>query len=81
MAFQSRADYQNQAIEWLRKGCSSLGGATMVRFSRIWMSIWEMSVNAIVGLLNAIVGLSELREYLELREHLTLIAPKNIVSN
>ncbi len=31
--------------------------------------------------LNAIVGLSELREYLELREHLTLIAPKNIVSN
>ena len=33
------------------------------------------SLNAIVGLLNAIVGLSELRE------HLTLIAPKNIVSN
>lgn len=39
------------------------------------------SLNANVGLLNAIVGLSELREYLELREHLTLIAPKNIVSN
>ncbi len=30
---------------------------------------------------NAIVGLSELRGHLELREHLNLIAPKNIASN
>ena len=32
MAFQARADYQNQAIGWLRKGCSSLGGGTVVQF-------------------------------------------------
>ncbi len=33
-----RADYQNQAIRWLRKGCSSLGGGTVVQFPRSWMS-------------------------------------------
>ena len=33
MAFQTRADLQNQAIGWLRKGCSSLGGGMAVRFS------------------------------------------------
>ena len=32
MAFQPRADLQNQAIGWLRKGCSSLGGGTVIRF-------------------------------------------------
>ncbi len=37
MAFQARADVQNQAIGWLRKGCRSLGGGTVVRFPRIWM--------------------------------------------
>ncbi len=37
MAFQARADYQNQAIGWPRKGRSSHGGGTVVRFPRIWM--------------------------------------------
>ena len=32
IAFQARADLQNQAIGWLRKGYSSLGGGTVVRF-------------------------------------------------
>ncbi len=35
MAFQTRADLQNRVIGWLRKGCSSLGGGTTVRFPRI----------------------------------------------
>ena len=30
MAFLTRADLQNQAIGWLRQGCSSLGGGTAV---------------------------------------------------
>ncbi len=32
MAYPTRADLQNQAIGWLRKGCSYLGGGTVVRF-------------------------------------------------
>ena len=32
MAFRPRADLQNQATGWLRKGCSSLGGGTVIRF-------------------------------------------------
>ncbi len=32
MAIQTRADLQNQAIGWLRKGWSSLGGGVVVRF-------------------------------------------------
>jgi hypothetical protein len=32
MAFQTRADLQNQAIGWLWKGCSYLGGVTVVRY-------------------------------------------------
>jgi hypothetical protein len=35
------ADLQNQAIRWLRKECSSLGGGRAVRFPRIWMSSGE----------------------------------------
>ncbi|MCZ6530321.1 MAG: hypothetical protein O6949_08315 [Chloroflexi bacterium] len=35
MAFRARADLQNQAIGWMRKGYSSLGGGTVVRISRI----------------------------------------------
>ncbi len=41
MAFQTRTDLQNQAIGWLRKGCRSLGGGTVVRFPRFWMSSGE----------------------------------------
>ncbi len=41
MAFQKRADLQNPAVGWLRKGCRSLGGGTVVRFPRIWMSSGE----------------------------------------
>jgi hypothetical protein len=33
MNFQTRADLQNQAIGWLRKGCSSPDDGTVVRFS------------------------------------------------
>ena len=36
MAFQTRTDLQNQAIGWLRMGCRSLGGGTVVRFPIIW---------------------------------------------
>jgi hypothetical protein len=32
LAFQTRVKLQNQAIGWLRKGCNSLGGGTVVRF-------------------------------------------------
>ena len=41
MAFQMTADLQNQAIGWLRKGYNSLGGGTVVRFPRFWMSSGE----------------------------------------
>ena len=41
MALRTKADPQNQAIGWLRKGCSSLCRGTMVRFPRIWMSSGE----------------------------------------
>ncbi len=41
MAFQTTTDLQNQAIGWLRKGCRSLGGGTVVRFPRFWMSSGE----------------------------------------
>ena len=41
MAFRTRADLQNQAIGWLRKGYSSLGGGTVVRFPRVWMASGE----------------------------------------
>ncbi len=30
--FVDALEVQNQAIKWLRKGCSSLGGGTEVRF-------------------------------------------------
>ena len=42
--FKARADLQNQAIGWLRKGFSSLGGEMVVRFPRIWLSSEVMSV-------------------------------------
>ena len=32
MAFQAWADYQNLAIGWLQRGCSSLGGGMVVHF-------------------------------------------------
>ena len=41
MAFRTRAVLQNQAIGWLRKGYSSLGGGTVVRFPRSWRSPGE----------------------------------------
>ncbi len=44
MAFQPRADLQNQAIGWLRKGCSSLGSGKVVRFPQIWMSSGECRI-------------------------------------
>ena len=47
MAFQTRADLQNQAIGWLRKGCRSLGGGTVVRFPRIRMSYGEYRLRLI----------------------------------
>ncbi len=34
-------------VGWLRKGCRSLGGGTVVRFSRIWMSSGECRLNAL----------------------------------
>ena len=57
MAFRTRADLQNQAIGWLRKGYSSLGGGTVVRFPRIWMSsgecrieeLWEVNEDGTFG--------------------------------
>ncbi len=45
MAFQARADCQNQAIGWLQRGYSSLGGGTVVRFPRIWMAPGECRIN------------------------------------
>ena len=36
MAFQTKADLQNQAIGWLRKGYSSLGGGTVVSSLQTW---------------------------------------------
>ncbi len=45
LAFRTRAAPQNQAIGWLRKGYSSLGGGTVVRFSRIWVSSGECRFN------------------------------------
>ena len=35
--FVGALEVQNQAIGWLRKGCSSLGVRTVVRFPRIWV--------------------------------------------
>ncbi len=29
---ETRADLQNQAVGWLGKGCSSIGGGTVVQF-------------------------------------------------
>ncbi len=34
--FIGALEVQNQAIGWLRKGYSFLGGGTVVRFPRIW---------------------------------------------
>ncbi len=45
MAIQATADLQNQAIGWLRKGCSSLGGGMVVRFPRMWVSSGECRLN------------------------------------
>ena len=36
MAFRTKADLQNQAIGWLRKGYSSLGGGTVVSSLQTW---------------------------------------------
>ena len=41
MAFQTRAYLQNHAIGWLQRGCSSLGGGTVVRFPGTWMASGE----------------------------------------
>ncbi len=41
MAFQTRADLQNQAIGWLQRGYTSLGGGTVVQFPPSWMSSGE----------------------------------------
>ncbi len=46
MAFQTRASLQNQAIGWLRKGCSSLGGGTLVQFPRIWRASGECRIKS-----------------------------------
>ena len=40
------ADLQNQTIGWLRKGCSSLVGGTLIRFPRIWMASGECRLRA-----------------------------------
>ncbi len=48
MAFQTRADLQYQAIGWLRKGCSSLGGGTWYDFPEFGV-IWEMSAKMNAG--------------------------------
>ncbi len=32
IAFQPKAELQNQATGWLRKGCSFLDGGTVIRF-------------------------------------------------
>jgi len=44
MAFQTRADLQNQAIGWLRKGYSSLGGGDGGTICTNLDGIWAMSV-------------------------------------
>ncbi len=49
--------------------------------ARVVLAKMEARDNVPAEPLNAIVGLSELREHLEFREHLTLIAPKHIASN
>ncbi len=41
MAFQARADLQNQAIGWLQRGYSFLDGSTAARYPRIRMSSEE----------------------------------------
>ena len=56
MAFRTRADLQNQAIGWLRKGNSSLGGGTVVRFLRIWMSSGKCRVNCHCGMCRRMSG-------------------------
>ncbi len=50
MAFQARADTQNHAIGWLQRGYGSLGGGTVVRFPRIWMSSGECRIRLIFPL-------------------------------
>jgi len=49
--FVGACDVQNQATGWLRKGCSSLGGVTKVRFPRIWMSSGERRFMCYIALL------------------------------
>ena len=46
MAFQPRADLQNQAIGWLQREYSSLDGGTGVWISANLEVIWVMSVNS-----------------------------------
>ena len=49
VAFQARADYQNHAIGWLRRGYSSLGGGKVVRIPRIWMVYGECRIKEKTG--------------------------------
>ncbi len=51
MALQTRPHIQNQAIGWLRKGCSSPGGRSVVRFPVLDV-IWGMSVELILRLID-----------------------------
>ncbi len=44
MAFQKRTDLQNQGIGWLRKGCRSLGGGSVVWFLQSWKSSGKCQV-------------------------------------
>jgi len=46
MAFRTRTDLQNQAIGWLRKGYSPLGGGKGGTISTVLDVIWGMSVKA-----------------------------------
>ena len=45
MAFPSRANYQNHAIGWLQRGCSSLGVGTVVQFPRLESHLGNVGSN------------------------------------
>ncbi len=58
MAFQARADGQNQAIGWLRKGCSSFWRWESDTNSTNLDGIWGMSVH--IGMKHAMLPLESL---------------------
>ncbi len=49
MAFQKRTDLQNQGIGWLRKGCRSLGGGSVVWFLQSWKSSGKCQFEVLSG--------------------------------